>query len=264
MKIAILHVCTGKYTIFWKDFYLSCEENFVTEAEKHYFVFTDSPEIDFEKTNKNIHRIYQNNLGWPDNTLMRYSIFLRVNQELEKMDYIFFFNANLIFVKKISAEEILPAEGQKLVGCLHPGYYDKPRGKFTYEGNPKSTAYIDKSQGVYYFAGGINGGLAKPFLETIQILDINIKRDKENKIIAKWHDESHWNWYLNNHLDIVKILTPAYLYYSENNLPFEAKILLIDKKTLGGHSKFRNKTELKLILNSLKTFIKKVIKSNRT
>ena len=30
-----------------------------------------------KKKNKRIHRIYQENLGWPDNTLMRFSMFLK-------------------------------------------------------------------------------------------------------------------------------------------------------------------------------------------
>ena len=106
MKIGILYICTGKYKIFWKDFYLTCEKNFITEAEKHYFVFTDSPKIDFEKQNGNIHRIYQANLGWPDNTLKRYEIFLKSKEKILGMDYLFYLNANLLFLERITADEI--------------------------------------------------------------------------------------------------------------------------------------------------------------
>ena len=82
MKIGILYICTGKYTIFWKDFYLSCEKHFIPEEEKHYYVFTDSKEIDFETENSNIHRIYQENLGWPGNTLRRYEMFLGAKKDI--------------------------------------------------------------------------------------------------------------------------------------------------------------------------------------
>ncbi len=94
MKIGILYICTGKYSIFWKKFYSSMEKNFIVDAEKHYFVFTDSPDIEFEKENRRIHRIYQEDLGWPNNTLMRFHMFLKQEKELVNMDYLFFFNAN--------------------------------------------------------------------------------------------------------------------------------------------------------------------------
>jgi len=77
MKIGILYICTGKYDIFWKDFYLSSEKYLLKNHEKHYFVFTDSKTIFDAANNKNIHVIYQKNLGWPNNALMRYHIFLK-------------------------------------------------------------------------------------------------------------------------------------------------------------------------------------------
>ena len=42
LKIAILYVCVGSYTVFWDDFYKSFEEKFIPNAVKEYFVFTDS------------------------------------------------------------------------------------------------------------------------------------------------------------------------------------------------------------------------------
>lgn len=41
-KIAILYICTGKYDIFWEDFYKTSEKYFLNNSEKHYFVFTDA------------------------------------------------------------------------------------------------------------------------------------------------------------------------------------------------------------------------------
>ncbi len=143
---------------------------------------------------------------------------------------------------------------------MHPGYFNKPRQKFDYETNIKSTAYIGPNEGSNYFAGGINGGETKYFLNLIKLLNQNIVKDKQNRIIAKWHDESHWNWYLNKHIESVKILSPSYLYYSELKLPFPPKIILRDKKKLGGHSNFRGKIEMRLVINSIKDFIKKLIK----
>lgn len=256
MKIGILYICTGKYTIFWKDFYLSMEKNFIEDSEKHYFVFTDSTDIDFENENKNIHRIQQDNLGWPDNTLMRFNIFLKSEEELKKMDYIFFFNANLLVLEKITKEEFLPIGKEKLLATLHPGFYNKKRKKFTYETNKKSTAYIARNEGYSYFAGGLNGGTTRAFLEAIKTINNNTKTDKNNNIIAKWHDESHWNKYLANRNDI-KILPPSYLYPEGWQLPFKPIILIRDKNKYGGHSSLRN-DKLNLKKSNI-TIIKRLI-----
>ena len=42
MNIAILYIATGRYITFWNDFFKSAEKYFITQATKHYFVFTDS------------------------------------------------------------------------------------------------------------------------------------------------------------------------------------------------------------------------------
>ena len=43
MRIGILYICTGKYDIFWKDFYLSAERYFMQDQSFiiEYYVFTD-------------------------------------------------------------------------------------------------------------------------------------------------------------------------------------------------------------------------------
>jgi len=216
------------------------EKNFIYSAEKHYFVFTDSKEIDFEKNNQNIHRIYQEDLGWPDNTLLRFTMFLGIKEDLSLMDYLFFFNANLIVLEKISSEEFLPKNNEKLVATLHPGFYNKKRKSFTYDRNKKSTAYISKNEGINYFAGGLNGGITQAFLEAICSMSNKIDTDTKNNVVAKWHDESHWNRYLIGRNDI-KILTPSFLYPINKDLPFKPIILIRDKNNYGGHHALRNK-----------------------
>lgn len=239
MKIGILYICTGKYSVFWKDFYLSMEKNFVIDSEKHYFVFTDNPNIDFENTNSKIHKINQKDLGWPDNTLMRFHIFLQAEDKLMLMDYIFFFNSNLLVQNIITANDFLPSDSNNLTATIHPGFYNKKRSSFTYEKNKRSTAYIKKDQGEHYFAGGLNGGKTINYLEAIKIMRANIDIDIKNKIIAVWHDESHWNKFLIERSDL-KILPPAYLYPEGWFLPFDPIILIRDKNKYGGHSFLRN------------------------
>ncbi len=254
-KIGILYICTGNYTIFWKDFYLSMEKNFITGTEKHYFIFTDASSIDFENESSRIHKIYQDDLGWPGNTLKRFHIFLKHEKELLDMDYLFFFNANLLVLKNITSDEFLPRDNENLVATLHPGFFDKKRKKFTYEKNPKSKAYTPKDQGEYYFAGGLNGGKTTHFIDAIKNMKEWVDIDTTNHITALWHDESHWNRYLVGRSDI-KILQPEYLYPEGWGLPFNPRILVRDKNKYGGHNTLRK--EKSTLLSIFKKILKKI------
>lgn len=258
-KIGILYICTGKYDIFWKDFFESSEKYLFPKAEKHYFIFTDNSEVFYEKENGRIHRFFQENLNWPLITLKRFHIFLNHKDELLKMDYLFFFNANIIFKETVTEEDFLPTGNERLVAIQHPGFYNKTRKDFTYENKIESKAYIDKADGIVYVAGGLNGGYARDFIEAMETMKQNIDQDLEKNIISKWHDESHWNKYLIGRSDL-KILSPSYLYPEGWKIPLDAIIIVRDKNKYGGHSFLRNKRESFLIVakSVLKGFLKKV------
>lgn len=235
MKVGILYICTGKYDIFWNDFYQSAEQFLLPNSEKHYFVFTDSKTI---QSSDRIHKIYQEQLGWPKDTLMRFHLFLTIEEELKKMDYLFFLNANYTFIKTITEDEILPTEKDNfLTGQLHPVAYHLQRKKYAYEANPKSTAYIAENAGTYYFAGGLIGGRTTEFIQLCNKLKQNIDEDFKNDIIAIWHDESH----INNYFSKIepKKLHPGYCFPQGWYLPFEQKTLLLNKSKLGGHAYLR-------------------------
>lgn len=235
MKIGILYICTGKYDVFWPTFFQSAEQYLLPNTEKHYFVFTDSDAI---TSSEKIHKIYQERLGWPKDTLMRFHLFLNIENELKLMDYLFFFNANYTFLKSISKDELLPnAKDNFLTGQRHPVAYHTFRHKFNYENNPKSTAYIPSNKGKYYFAGGLIGGQTQAFLNLCHALKNNIDNDFENDIIARWHDESHINCYFSKIEP--KKLHPGYCYPQDWYLPFEQKTWLLDKNKLGGHAFLR-------------------------
>ncbi len=90
------------------------------------------------------------------------------------------------------------------------------------------------------------------------MLSKNIEQDLSVGVIARWHDESHWNWYLNTNPNMVKIISPSYLYPEGFDLPFEPKILIRGKnKYFGGLNRIRNLKE-KVDLKKIKEFLKKV------
>ena len=46
-RVAMLYLSTGKYAVFWPEFYRSFEAHFLPDCEKHYFVFTDAENLPF-------------------------------------------------------------------------------------------------------------------------------------------------------------------------------------------------------------------------
>ena len=256
MKIACLYVDTGRYTVFWRDFYLSAEKYFITEAQKDYFLFTDNEHIDFEEK-ENVIKIYQNKLGWPYDTLMRFDIFLSQEEKLKEYDYIFFFNANLEFEKTVATEVLPTDENDGLVVCMHPGFYNKKPEEYDYDRNQKSEAYIPLGHGKYYVAGGLNGGAAHEYLKLCRECSVMVHKDLDNNIIPLWHDESVLNKYVLNKKPL--ILDCRYLYPEGKNLrPFkkDIKILIRDKANpkYGGHAYLRGDSDVKVTTSPKITF----------
>jgi hypothetical protein len=256
MKIGILYIATGKYIVFWKDFFTSCEQYFIPGSQKEYFVFTDASTFEFS-ANESVHTIPHKKLGWPYDTLMRFHVFSTIMEDLAAFDYIFFFNANMLFVNPVTAEEFLPngKTDDGLLVTLHPGYFNQPVTAFPYEKEQSlSKAYVKAGEGNHYFMGGLNGGTKTAYLQLITSLKNNTQADLDNNIIAVWHDESQLNKYM---LDKnPRILSPAYGFAEGWKLPFEPKIIIRDKNNFGGHSFLRD--QKRTLLYKIKFKLKKL------
>lgn len=197
-RVAILYICTGKYNIFFADFYRSAEEYLLTDKQykKEYFVWTDDMSL---STADNVHLIQKKCEGFPNDSLFRFETFLQAEDKLKDFDYIYFFNANALIVRPIG-EEILPDESGLAMG-IWPGKRERQHPMFfPYERNRKSLAYVEPYGSNYtYFMGGLNGGTADAYLTLIRTLSNNIRADYKRGFIAKVHDESHINAYLRRH-----------------------------------------------------------------
>lgn len=225
MKIAILNISIGNYTVFWDEFYMSCEKNFITDAEKEYFVFTDKDDLE-HRDSKNVHIIHQENMGWPFNTMKRYHLFSGIEDSLKDYDYIFFINGNALFVEPLTSKLLNPEK--ELITIQHPANYNIPIDKMPYERNPESNAYIAYGEGKYYVQGAFVGGRSKEFLHMSREIDRLTEEDILKNIIAIWHDESFLNMYVSKHDDF-QILGRQYLYFEEYSFPYKPVILLRDK-----------------------------------
>jgi hypothetical protein len=225
-KIAILYICTGKYHIFFRDFYESCERYFMPEAEKTYFVFSDHRELaDY----RNVRFTHKECEGFPNDSLFRFRTFLTKEEELQAYDYIFFFNSNMKFVAPVD-KAVLPGDKDGNLCCLdadfdkfypHPSFYP-------YERRKESRAYVPRGLKEYrYYHAGVNGGRAKEYLKMCRALRETIDRDYQNGIVALYHDESHVNKFFSEH--------PCLKLHSEYGVPEgspnekDAKLIIVDK-----------------------------------
>lgn len=227
MKIGILYICTGNYNSFWEDFYKSAEKYFLPGEEKYYFVFTDAERIYAEESLR-VTRISEYIKGWPDGTMFRFRIFKHYLHLYRECDYLYFFNANVLFLQKVGMEAT-PMD--RLVVYQHFGFYEHTEWSLPYERNPRSQAGIPWGSGKHYVMGGFNGGPIEAYTQLIKDLDKATDADYNNGILPYSFDESQLNRYVINHS--YKMLPWHYVWPEEWDLPkgqIKPHIMLRDKR----------------------------------
>jgi histo-blood group ABO system transferase len=151
---------------------------------------------------------------------MRYEMYYKAKDLYKDLDYIFATDADMLFVDTVG-DEIL----SERVATQHPGFVGRLG---TYETNQNSTAYVDITKAKYYFAGGFNGGSKNEFFRLAETITKNIYVDLSKNLIAVWHDESHLNkYYIDNQPTL--ILSPSYCYPESWKLPYQKRLLALDK-----------------------------------
>lgn len=230
MKIGILYIGIGRYACFWPEFYKSSEQNFVAEAEKHYYVFTDKDEI---QPQERVEVFHQDDMGWPCNSLMRFKMFHRIKERLQDNDYLFFFNSNAKFLAPVQAQDILPLDEDFSALCIE----DNPE-KMSFESRTASAAYVPRSEAKYYFSGALNGGKRDAYLQLIEACDQIVDTDLRNGLMPLWHDESVLNGFLFGKR--VKVMYRNMGKPANWSEPKDAKIILRRKEDVLGRSWLRN------------------------
>lgn len=215
-NVGLLVVATGKYISFVPKLIESAEKHFCTDHNVTYYVFTDGQ----MEQSENLVVIPHKRLGWPYDTMMRYHAYYNNRDYYQDEDYLFACDADMLFVSSIG-DEIL---GER-VATLHPGFVNM-RG--SYENDKRSLACINEDEGEFYFAGGFYGGTVQEMMKIAKTNSEKIDDDLARGIIAVWHDESHWNRYCIDNPPTV-ILNPSYCYPENWKIPFDKKLLALDK-----------------------------------
>ena len=139
-------------------------------------------------------KIQQENLGWPGNTLYRYSMFMKLKEELKQYDYIYFVQVTGRLWTYMHEDLLIPKEGQYPLTVFRN--IDMP-DYLSYDPQPNSTAFIDKDkEGKIYAQGGAFGGTPEAFIELSETCIANIAKNAENGVSEWLNDESHLNKFI--------------------------------------------------------------------
>lgn len=236
MKTGIICLANGPYSIFIDNLIQSCEEKFLPQHSKEYFIITDE-ESNFTQT-ENTHYIFKPRNGWPLDCILRPQYSYELLEKTNHLDYVYFFNANMSIHTEIN-EEILPDQSG-LVGVEHIHYTHRNNLSFTYDRNPLSKAYIPQGDGTIYYQACLWGGTQKAFMELSKTIQEWSDEDLINKIEPIWLDESYLNKYFL--LNPPKTLPPHFAFptsfplYSNSPQP---KILQLEKKDYISNENFR-------------------------
>uniref|UniRef100_A0A673GC88 Globoside alpha-1,3-N-acetylgalactosaminyltransferase 1 (FORS blood group) n=1 Tax=Sinocyclocheilus rhinocerous TaxID=307959 RepID=A0A673GC88_9TELE len=217
LTIAATVFALGKYTRFVKDFLESAEQHYFVEFRVHYYLFTDQPEsvpeVKMGENRSLTVRKVQSLNRWQDISMGRMEKLEKLieNELASEADYIFCLDIDTKFYGHWAVESL-----GRLVGVIHPWFFDAPRDRFTYERRPESQAYIPAGEGDYYYAGAAFGGSLEDVHHLTKTCREQLHIDAANSTEAAWQEESH----LNN-----KLLSPEYMWRDINESAAQIKVI---------------------------------------
>jgi hypothetical protein len=228
ISIGILMVATNEYLDLWKLTALDLDRLALKRnTYKSIHLFTNRVK-DAEKwaadnlKNYELFCYYIKGWGWPEATLFRYKFFSAVSQN--KFEEVLIYLDSDMQIKADFGPDLLNKISKNLIFVVaHPGYtvgrkgifkltsfvkeprliknilnkiMNKSRGMGDWESNKISTAYVEPTKRLKYAHGAIWGGYREVFYKMCRELAFNVDADLKINYIAKWHDESHLNWFV--------------------------------------------------------------------
>jgi hypothetical protein len=266
-RVAICYIATGNYIYFWEGFYKSSEEFLLPGVNKQYFLFTSEKEVQVQN---NVTVFNTPSVDWPYSTLRKFSYLLSIEELLKEYEYVFYFNANTVFVEKITLEEYFPSDNIELVVVAQQFFCLGNRKSFPFESRESISAYIapNNFEMKRYYAAGFLGGKCADFLKLCRKISLWVNVDLKCDRIAVWHDESYFNRYISEYKGLIRVLHPGYINSDDAVSLFERRVKLVDKQILMGEVNFRDPNrELKpnlydLVLSRLRYVIVVFLEKN--
>jgi hypothetical protein len=243
-QLTIFSVATDRYLEFWLELYNSAEQFLEDNLTIQWILFTnrenDIPTQVSEKLGPNLMLVRIESTPWPMPTLLRYELLAGVAHKVLG-EIIMHLDADMLFASSLSKNDLSEALGDnELAFVRHPGFF-RPSSfskvKFylrnrryilsdfksliinggigSWEKNTDSLAFVSRKKRNIYVCGATWFGRRESIIDLCRLLGERIKKDLSKNIVARFHDESHLNWYAANNK--VKLLSPKYCY--EENYP---------------------------------------------
>jgi hypothetical protein len=256
--LTIFSVATDRYISYWSTMVQSFLDTNGPNSSIQWIVFTDKSEkIDSELIEKLGDALVVAKIKhqeWPFPTLLRYQFLLSVAHKVQGR-LVMHIDADMLFVNTFDFLGVEEELGMNSIAFVHhPGYFrpaGKTRGWFyiknpkylakdllmflrlgglgTWETNKSSRAFVSRASRKNYICGGIWLGRKDEILQLCNELSCRIDDDLKEGFIAKFHDESHLNWYKSVRSSI--LLSPEYCfdptYRQLENL--KPKVVAVDK-----------------------------------
>lgn len=201
-QIAVLLIATKKYKQFIFPLLAQIEKYLLPDYKKDIWLFTDGG----SGYGDNVTQIGIPSYGFPEATLLRYEMFNKYSELLSKYSHIYYTDIDMA-INDVVGEEIL-VDG--LIAVRHPGFYISD-GWGSEGNNPESLSYFPADKRKHYYAGGVQGGKSEYYLAAINSLAKRIEDDRQRGVMAIYHDETHWNKWVNfDRPDLITEFTPSY------------------------------------------------------
>lgn len=209
-KIGLLVIATGKYVEFLPALYESILKYFLPKHEVKMIVFTDR----LGSVPEGAIPCYFHHFPWPAPSLLRYKMFNRYRETLREFDYLYYCDADSLFVGPVG-EEVLT----EMVAVEHFEYIGRNPREFPLERNRQSTACVGDGDVSHLVCGSFWGGKTKKFLEMVAALEKDVDADLAKGLMAvSNYDMAYLNKYVGAHPK-TKILNPEYCYPGNRTLP---------------------------------------------
>lgn len=259
-SINFVSIATNNYLDFWKKQALSLDKFLGSDSTAKLYLFTDQVGAakvfakQLEKLSLEIFEIP--NYGWPEATLLRFEILSNSPIDWGSNEVFIYLDADMVALDTINAADFINNEIDAMTLVTHPGSYRpsgmklllfyashpfvsltdlnswiREGGLGSWEVRKASKAYVPRAQRSSYYCGAIWWGRGQRFLELINSLSIRTSQDSANGVTARWHDESHLNWWATINLHNVK--SPAFCFAA--NFPWLSGVKPIISAVDKGH-----------------------------
>ncbi len=257
LTIGVFSIATNRYADYWMSMARTADAHLFLGHEVVLTVLTDRPadvrafEQDLERVRVNAVPIAP--MGWPEATLGKFRAIVEHAQELPQ-DVLMHLDADMR-VRTGAGEGLAPSAWTAGLALVrHPGYRRPPwggraslyahhpalagrdlyrliveGGLGTWEGSPRSAAFVPRSLRHVYVCGATWLGLRQALLDMARVLAERTEVDASRGVMATWHDESHLNWYAANRPCTILDSDYCYVEGAPNLANLPPRIIAVEK-----------------------------------